>query len=198
MITVRKKLFNSGAVILKKLYPDCYYESIFDIKIADLKDAEIKGIIVDIDNTIIPWNDKNISDEVFNWFKKFIEEGFKLCLISNGMNKRVEYFRNQLDIPAIGNAVKPRKKAYIKSLNILDLKRNEIAVIGDQVFTDVLGGNRMGFMTILVDPLNKNEFFTTRLMRLLEKFVIKRGMYHDWLMEGLLCFTIKWRRYLWF
>jgi len=179
MITVRKKLFNSGAVILKKLYPDCYYESIFDIKIADLKDAEIKGIIVDIDNTIIPWNDKNISDEVFNWFKKFIEEGFKLCLISNGMNKRVEYFRNQLDIPAIGNAVKPRKKAYIKSLNILNLKRNEIAVIGDQVFTDVLGGNRMGFMTILVDPLNKNEFFTTRLMRLLEKFVIKRGMYHD-------------------
>jgi HAD superfamily phosphatase (TIGR01668 family) len=179
MITVRKKLYNSGAIILSKLNPDSYYESVFEINLDNLKDADIKGIIVDIDNTIIPWNDKNISDEVFNWFKKMVKEGFKLCLISNGMNKRVEYFSNQLDIPAIGNAVKPRKKAYIKSLKILDLKRDKIAVIGDQVFTDVLGGNRMGFMTILVDPLNKNEFITTRLMRLFEKFVINRGMYHD-------------------
>ena len=179
MITVRKKLSISGAIILKKLYPDIYYESIFDIDIKDLKDLDIKGVVVDIDNTIVPWNDKELSEEVFNWFKKLIKEGFKLCLISNGMSKRVEYFSNQLDIPAIGKAVKPRKKAFRKALNILDVQKDKIAVIGDQIFTDVLGGNRMGFTTILVDPLNKQEFITTKIMRFLEKLVIKRGMYHD-------------------
>jgi len=179
MITVRKKLSISGAIILKNLYPDNYYESIFDIDIEDLKSLEIKGIVVDIDNTIVPWNDKELSEEVFNWFKKLIKEGFKLCLISNGMSKRVKYFSNQLDIPAIGKAVKPRKKAFKKALNILDVQKDKIAVIGDQIFTDVLGGNRMGFTTILVDPLNKQEFITTKIMRFLEKLVIKRGMYHD-------------------
>ncbi|MFO7814771.1 MAG: YqeG family HAD IIIA-type phosphatase [Halanaerobiales bacterium] len=164
---------------MKKLYPDAYYKSIFEIEIGSLKDSGVVGIIVDIDNTIVPWNDKKISDEVFNWFKNLIEEGFKLCLISNGMTKRVEYFSNQLDIPAIGTAVKPRKKAFRKALKILDLRKDKIAVIGDQIFTDVLGGNRMGFKTILVDPLNEKEFITTKIMRFLEKIVIKRGMYHD-------------------
>jgi len=92
--------------------------------------------------------------------------------------RRVECFSNQLDIPAISNAVKPRKKAFKQGLKILDISNNEVALIGDQIFTDILGGNRMGFQTILVDPLNKEEFFTTKLMRLLEKLVIKRGMYH--------------------
>lgn len=165
--------------MLKKLYPDAYYESIFKINIEDLKESGIKGMIVDIDNTIVPWNDKKLSDEVFNWFKNLIEEGFRLCLISNGMTKRVEYFSNQLDIPAIGTAVKPRKKAFKKALKILGLRKEKIAVVGDQIFTDVLGGNRMGFMTILVDPLNKNEFITTKIMRFIEKIVFNRGMYHD-------------------
>ena len=164
---------------MKKLYPDIYYESIFDIEVEDLQDYDIKGVVVDVDNTIVPWNDKEISNEVFNWFNNLIEKGFRLCLISNGMNKRVEYFSNQLDIPAISKAVKPRKKAFRQALKILGVKKERVAVIGDQIFTDVLGGNRMGFTTILVDPLNKQEFITTKLMRLLEKFVIKRGMYHD-------------------
>ncbi|MCF8002236.1 MAG: YqeG family HAD IIIA-type phosphatase [Halanaerobiales bacterium] len=165
--------------MLQKLNPDAYYKSIFTINIENLKESDIKGIIVDIDNTIVPWNDKKISDEVFNWFKNLIKEGFRLCLISNGMTKRVEYFSNQLDIPAIGTAVKPRKKAFRKALKILGLKKEKVAVIGDQIFTDVLGGNRMGFMTILVDPLNKDEFITTKIMRFIEKIVFNRGMYHD-------------------
>lgn len=174
-----RSYFISGAIILKKLYPDAYYKSIFNINIKDLKESGIKGIIVDIDNTIVPWNDKKVSDEVFNWFTNLIEEGFRLCLISNGMTKRVEYFSNQLDIPAIGTAVKPRKKAFKKALKILGLKKEKVAVIGDQIFTDVLGGNRMEFMTILVDPLEENEFITTKIMRFIEKIVFKRGMYHD-------------------
>ena len=174
-----RSLYISGAIILQKLHPDAYYKSIFKINIDNLKESDIKGIIVDIDNTIVPWNDKKISDEVFNWFKNLIKEGFRLCLISNGMTKRVEYFSNQLDIPAIGTAVKPRKKAFRKALKILGLRKEKVAVIGDQIFTDVLGGNRMGFMTILVDPLNEDEFITTKIMRFIEKIVFNRGMYHD-------------------
>lgn len=164
---------------MDKLYPDIYFESIFDVQTEDLQDMNIKGVIVDIDNTIVPWDNKKLNDEVFNWFKELIQNNFKLCLISNGMSKRVEYFSNQLDIPAIGKAVKPRKKAFKQALKILDLKRSEIAVIGDQIFTDILGGNRMGFTTILVDPIVENEFITTKIMRYFERLVIKRGMYHD-------------------
>jgi HAD superfamily phosphatase (TIGR01668 family) len=174
-----RSYYISGAIILRKLHPDAYYKSIFNINIDNLKESDIKGIIVDIDNTIVPWNDKKISDEVFNWFKNLIEEGFRLCLISNGMTKRVEYFSNQLDIPAIGTAVKPRKKAFRKALKILGLKKDKVAVVGDQIFTDVLGGNRMGFMTILVDPLNEDEFITTKIMRFIGKIVFNRGMYYD-------------------
>jgi len=171
-------LSTPGAIILEILYPDKYYKSIFEVDLKALKSEGIKGIIIDIDNTIVPWSDKKISGEVFNWFQIIISKNFKLCLISNGMMRRVECFSNQLDIPAISNAVKPRKKAFKQGLKILDISNNEVALIGDQIFTDILGGNRMGFQTILVDPLNKEEFFTTKLMRLLEKLVIKRGMYH--------------------
>ncbi len=155
------------------LCPDQYYEDVYSIDFEKLKQEGIKGIICDIDNTIVAWNKKVVVSELIAWLEKINEMGFEVVLISNGMNRRVDYFSDELDIPAIGQAIKPCRGAYRSAVDILDFSYSEIAVIGDQVFTDILGGNRMGFKTILVDPITENEFFVTRFLRLVEKVVFK-------------------------
>lgn len=166
--------------MFNKLQPDQYYQDIFSIDLDLLKKQGIKGIICDIDNTIVPWSKKEVVLKVYDWFTEIERNGLKMCLVSNGTDSRVKSFSQKLDIPAVGLAIKPSKKAFRVAKKILELDNREIAVVGDQIFTDVFGGNRMGFKTILVDPMSKREFFTTKIIRLLEKLVFKRrGNYEE-------------------
>ncbi len=161
--------------MLKILVPDHYYKNIFEIDLQKLKDDNIKGIICDIDNTIVPYEKKEVMNDVLDWFQTLKKMNFKVCLVSNGREKRVKFFRKELNLPALGQAVKPSKKAFKKALNhILKLDKSETAVIGDQIFTDVLGGNRAGLKTILVDPMGEKEFFVTKFVRFIESLVFKR------------------------
>ena len=165
--------------MLNNLKPDQYYQDIFAIDLNLLQNEGIKGLICDIDNTIVPWSKDLLVKEVADWFAEIKEHGFKICLVSNGIDKRVNYFSEELSLPAVGQAVKPAKRAFRLAQKILKLKKEEIAVVGDQIFTDVFGGNRMGFRTILVDPMSDKEFFTTKVMRSLEKLVFKRRGNHE-------------------
>lgn len=161
--------------MFKKLKPDQYYQDVFSIDFDLLQEQGIKGVICDIDNTIIPWSKEELLQEIIDWFTNIKDRGLQICLVSNGTAKRVSYFSEKLDLPAFGQAVKPAGKAFREAQTVMGLRSTEIVVIGDQLFTDVFGGNRMGFMTILVDPMSSREFFTTRIMRLLEKMFFKRG-----------------------
>lgn len=161
--------------MLDFLQPDYYYKDIFNIDLDLFLKKGYKGIICDIDNTIVPWSEKEIMEEVIEWIQKIKREDFALCLVSNGMDKRVNYFSQELSIPAVGQAVKPRKKSYKRALNILGLKSEITFVIGDQIFTDILGGNRLGLTTVLVDPMSSQEFITTKILRMLERVVFTRG-----------------------
>lgn len=165
--------------MFNKLRPDHYYQDIFAIDLMELKAEGIKGLICDIDNTIIPWSEEIIMKEVADWFDETKEMGFSTCLLSNGKDKRVKNLGQELSIPAVGLAVKPSKRAFKAAQKILKLEKEEIAVIGDQIFTDIFGGNRMGFKTILVDPLSKKEFFTTMFIRKIERLVYKRRGNHE-------------------
>lgn len=160
--------------MIKYLTPDHYYNDIFSIDFEELKESGIQGIICDIDNTIVPYQKKIIIDDIVALFAEMKEMGFEICFISNGLKKRVQFFSEKLDVPAFGRAVKPRKKAYKKAMAVLNLEQEQIAVIGDQIFTDILGGNRLGFETILVDPIEEKEFIGTRIIRLLEKTIFNR------------------------
>jgi len=157
------------------LKPDLYYKNIFEVDFSKLKQQGIKGIICDIDNTIVPWHENEIMIDVLNWFNEIKGMSFRVCLVSNGLDRRVKYFSKKLDIPGIGRAIKPRKKAYLIAIAELDINKDKIAVIGDQIFTDILGGNRLGLTTILVDPMNKKEFITTKFLRIIEKMIFKRN-----------------------
>ena len=158
------------------LYPQLYVKSLFKIDLEMLKKRGIQGIIFDLDNTIIPRDQKNFSPDIAEWLLKLKEQNFKLCIVSNNRRQhRVSYLAQALDIPYIYKAGKPRRKAFRRAMQLLSTDANTTAVIGDQVFTDVYGGNRVGLFTILVVPLPGKEFWgTTFFNRRLEKLVLSK------------------------
>ncbi len=169
--------------MLKRLLPDEYVASIFDINVEGLKKKGIKALIVDIDNTLEGWGTKSAGERVLNWISKLKSLGFTICLISNNTKRRAVEFAKPLDVPVVYRAAKPSKRAFKKAMKITRNTYSECAVIGDQIFTDVLGGKRLGFYTILVAPINKKEFITTKLIRRVEKMTINRMAKKGWLIK---------------
>jgi len=160
--------------MLKKLYPDIYVDTILDIPMEKLKKSQIKAFILDLDNTITLWNSSEVSAEVVEWFTQIKADGFKACILSNNGEKRILSVARSLDIPFIHRANKPGAASFFRALELMDVKQEETAVIGDQIFTDVLGGNRAGLYTILVVPLDSCEFIGTKISRLMEKMIIHK------------------------
>ncbi len=158
----------------KYLLPDVYVDSILDIPLAKLHALGIRAFIMDLDNTVTKWNSMEVSPDVLEWIKEAKDKGFRVCIVSNGTRERVLTVAQDLRIPFVSNAGKPRRKAFYRALEVLESTALESAVIGDQIFTDILGGNRMDLLTILVVPIDKREFIGTRLMRRLEYFVLGR------------------------
>lgn len=163
----------------KLLKPDLYVRLLGDIPLEALKARGIRGLLVDLDNTVTEWGRATLNPEVKLWFAKLKDYDLKSCLVSNNRGTRVKKVADNLGIPAISRAGKPRRRAFQQAMAILGTSVDETAVIGDQVLTDVLGGNRMGLYTVLVMPINSREFIGTRLMRLVEKLVTKRLVFSD-------------------
>ncbi|MHC9542947.1 MAG: YqeG family HAD IIIA-type phosphatase [Vulcanimicrobiota bacterium] len=163
--------------------PDYFIEKVEFIDLETLKESGYDTLIFDLDNTLVGWRSKNLKPAVLDWLKKANQLDFKMCIVSNCVfKKRVSYFGTMLGIPAIPKAVKPRKKAFIEAIKMLESQFGRTVVIGDQVFTDVLGGNRLGLLTILVLPVDKREFFATILQRTAEKLILfgmkRKGLLH--------------------
>lgn len=157
-----------------KLYPNLYLTNIKEITIELLKKHKIKGLILDIDNTLIDY-DKNLLDGANAWCENLKQDGIKMCIVSNTNKvKKVEKVAKILDLEYIYFAHKPSKKGLLKAQKMLNLKPEEIATVGDQIFTDVYGGNRVGMFTILTKPIDERDILITRLKRPFEKIVVKK------------------------
>ncbi len=159
--------------MLDLLRPNLYVESFHHIDFDYLRQQGIKAICSDLDNTLVAWESEVANPELLDWLKKARAAGFELYLISNAVPKRFEHFTRLLGVKGISNAGKPRKRAFLQALRDLGRSAEEVALVGDQIFTDVLGGNRVGLFTILVVPLSKKEFLGTRIMRRLERVVMR-------------------------
>ena len=157
-----------------KLKPDFIVLSLEDIPILELKKNGIEGLIIDLDNTLTNWNCHNIEPHICIWLDNLKDLGFKTCIVSNNGVNRIKASVDQLCIPFIGNALKPSKRAFLKAMKIMNTSPNNTAVIGDQLFTDILGGKRVGITTILVAPRSSREFPGTKITRLLERLVLKK------------------------
>lgn len=156
-----------------KLYPDIYLENVKEITIEILDKFKIKGLILDIDNTLIDY-DKNLLTGCEKWCNDLKNNGIKMCILSNtNKKKKVQKVAETLNLEYINFAHKPNKNGFKQAKEILKLKEFEIAVVGDQIFTDVFGGNRCGMITILTKPIDKRDIWITKLKRPFEKIVIK-------------------------
>lgn len=153
-------------------------ESIFCLDLEKLKALGIDTIITDLDNTLVPWVEHEANPTLLAWLEQLRARGFKVCLVSNALEQRIAHFRQVLGIPGLSKANKPSRRAFLQALDLLGSRPEQAAMIGDQVFTDVLGGNRLGLYTILVVPLCRREFLGTRVLRLVERVILRNLVVH--------------------
>jgi HAD superfamily phosphatase (TIGR01668 family) len=128
-----------------------------------------RGIIIDLDNTLTPWKKQQVNKEAHDFLLNALSHNYKICLLTNAGRKRTKLIADHYNIPFIANAFKPRKKTFLKALKLIGIQNSQAIVIGDQIFTDILGGNRAGCYTILVPALSKRDFMGTKFLRMLEK-----------------------------
>lgn len=156
------------------IYPDFYFDSVLEITPEFLKKEKIKALILDVDNTLIDI-DKKLLEGVLEWHESIKKAGIKTIILSN-TNKieKVKTVASKLNIEYINFAKKPSKKGFIKAKEILGLNEKNIAAVGDQIFTDVIGANRCNMISILVKPVDKRDFWYTKWKRPFEKIIIKK------------------------
>ena len=158
---------------MDKYIPNMYKKNILDIDYEKLKEIGIKCLIFDLDNTIALIDENEIPKNVEGLFKKLNKE-FRVVIISNNYKKRISKFCEPFNTPFVSFAMKPLPFGFIKIKNKYNLEKKEMCMIGDQLMTDILGGNCFGLYTILVDPLGKKDLKITSINRMLEKQKIKK------------------------
>lgn len=155
--------------------PTFLAESVWSVDLDALVRLGVRGIILDLDNTIVDWNQSWLRPEVREWVRSARERGLGLCLVSNAVRGgRVEQVAKELGIGAVLRAGKPLPGAFRRGMAALVTDPRSTCAIGDQVFTDILGASRLGLVTVLVEPLSPRESFHTRLIRLIESPLRRR------------------------
>ncbi len=154
--------------MLRRFAPNEYLASAIEVDLQALKARGIEGLIVDLDNTLVPRYEDEPSEELKGWLQEVARAGLRVCIVSNNWTSRVAAIASELGVSIVKGAGKPLAKAFRQGMRILGTRPAETAVIGDQLFTDVLGGNRLGLYTVLVVPLSDKEMLHTRVLRKLE------------------------------
>ncbi|MDD4036308.1 MAG: YqeG family HAD IIIA-type phosphatase [Bacilli bacterium] len=161
--------------------PDIYQKSIYTINYEKLKDTGIKCILIDLDNTLVPVQVKEPTKKVIELVDHLKDLGFKVIIISNNNKKRLTPFKELLEVDCSCNSLKPLKIKYKKILKEYKFNESEVACIGDQLVTDVFGGNRMGFRTIFVNSISKKDLFSSKFNRFIERIILnklkKKGLF---------------------
>ncbi|MEE0775482.1 MAG: YqeG family HAD IIIA-type phosphatase [Bacillota bacterium] len=156
---------------MSKFFPDLMVKDIYSLPLEELKARGIRCLLFDVDNTIVPYNSQGLTQETIDWFRIPKEHGFLMSILSNNSDERVLPVSEKIGIPFVARAKKPSSNGAKRAMAMLGVTPEETAMVGDQLITDVFGGNCMGFYTIVVQPINKNEFWGTRINRKLEKII---------------------------
>ena len=164
------------------LYPNAHFNNVREITINFLQNNKINALILDVDNTLIDY-DKNLSKETIEWTKELKKNDIKLYILSNTNKKeKVKTVAEKLEIEYMYFAKKPLKSGFKKVQEKLKEPSQNIAVVGDQIFTDIVGGNRCKMFTILVEPIAEKDIWITMIKRPLENAIKKK--YHKNLDKG--------------
>ncbi len=155
--------------------PDAYATTLADVDRAALWAAGMRGIVLDLDNTCCAYHRPELAPGVAAWVRAARADGFAIVLLSNNFAERVAAVAAQLDVPAVPNALKPLPFGFLRAAKLLGTGRRATVVIGDQLFTDVLGAKLLGYHAVLTEPLVASDFPLTRVLRLLERVFFARG-----------------------
>lgn len=164
--------------------PDIYQKSIYTINYDSLYSRGIRCLLIDLDNTIVPVTMKKPTKKNKELFDDLKAKGFKIIIFSNSNKLRVKAFKEELDVDCCAYASKPFKKKYLKIMKTYGFKEPEIACIGDQLLTDIKGGNKLGLTTILVNPVGTKEKFVTNINRYIEKKILRKLRDNDLFVKG--------------
>ena len=157
--------------MFEKFFPDEYMASTYVIPFEKLYEEGYRGVIFDIDNTLVP-HGAPADDRARKLFARLADIGFSSCLISNNQEARVKMFNRDIGTNYIYNAHKPSTKNYVRAMDIMGTDRTNTIFVGDQLFTDVWGAKRAGIRNILVRPIHPKEEIQIIVKRYLEKIVL--------------------------
>lgn len=159
---------------LRRFCPTYRVSSLDSIDPDVLWDMSYRAILLDVDNTLIPWKGMKFPDTTIDWIAKCREAGLKLCIVSNTRNKpRLKLLSEKLGIPHAEGPMKPGRAAFVDAMRITGVPPEATIMVGDQLFTDVWGANRLGIASIWVTPMAKREFFGTKFSRLAERMITR-------------------------
>ena len=156
------------------LTPDYMFGSYREITPAFLAEHGIRALLIDIDNTLAPYEQPDPDDEIRAWFEALKENGIRAALVSNNHPPRVERFNETLGLLAFADSGKPSKKTLMIAMDRLGVKREETAVLGDQLLTDAYGGKHIGLPAIIVPPIHDKTNLFFRFKRLCERPFIRK------------------------
>ncbi len=153
------------------LFPKAYEKSTYDIDFEKLYSLGYRGIIFDIDNTLVP-HDAPADERAIKLFQRLKEIGFTCCLLSNNKESRVQLFNKDVNVQYIHKAGKPKRSGYVRAMEKMGTDKSNTISIGDQIFTDTVGGNLAGLNTIMVGIIDRHEKIQIVLKRFLEFFIM--------------------------
>jgi HAD superfamily phosphatase (TIGR01668 family) len=142
------------------------------VSLDELAASGVRGIIVDLDNTLLGYGLSDIAAHDAAWIESARERGFALALVSNNFTERVRRVSEQVGVPAVPNALKPLPRGFSIALRMIGTPKSATIVIGDQLFTDVLGAKLVGLRVILTQPIVAHDWYGTRVLRFFERLVL--------------------------
>lgn len=153
--------------------PNIKLDKITDITPEMLKRRDITALLLDVDNTMSTHHGKILTDGLVSWLECMRAAGIKLIVVSNSKRVRVEPFAGRIGLDFISLACKPLPHGYLRAVKRLGVKRKNAAIVGDQIFTDVIGGNCLGVKTVLLTPIKPEDGLSFRIRRRLERVIFK-------------------------
>lgn len=154
--------------------PTYFTKKVTDITIDLLNKINIKGVILDIDDTLVPHKCPVPEKEIFRWLNELKENKIKIILVSNNFKKRVSIFAKKIDVPYVHMGLKPLTWGIKKAISILSIPKENILIVGDQIFTDILGSNFVKVKSVLIDPVSPSKTFLLKFKRFFEKSFRKK------------------------
>lgn len=155
------------------LQPDARVSSVHEVTPAWLEGRGLRGLLVDLDDTLLPASADRVPEDVYEWLAGLGASGVKLAILSNGERRRVREVAERAGLPALALAGKPWRSAFRRGLRLVGLPAHSVAMLGDQLFTDVLGAKSAGLKAVLVTPLSPGKLPHTRIARRLERWVLR-------------------------